>query len=295
MIPWLVKHQGVSHQEAAEHFNISRAQLIQDLMLLTVTGIGQYANQQFDVDYENDRIYVRDGLGLDRPFTFDSTEASCLLLGIQALESIPEAVSGVNPNDLQMVRQKLQMAFPIESGINVINSDFDKELALIGEAISTKKMLEFDYWNDARDDLTSRLVAPFRLHTINQISKLDAYDSQRGWRTYRVSNMKNIRLSKSVFTETSQSFQEMNTFEVDIAVPSSSLHLLENFSVLKRKSNKDNTTNATILISQTNWLARQVLASGCTITILNPQNVAEEVTKFINNARSAYPRPTGSK
>lgn len=290
MVPWLLKNQGISHQEVADHFQISKAQVLQDMMLLTVTGVGQFANQQFDVDYENDRIYVRDQLGLDRPFKFDSTEASCLLLGLQSLENIPKDISGFDVEEIQSVRERISSAIPINAGIHVVQTELDNEIALIAEAITEGKRITFNYWNDARDDVTPREVSPLRIYTINQIPKLDGYDHLKGWRTFRIQNMDQILKTAKVNDFNGDIFQPMNTVEVEISLPLKSSHLLEHFLVVKRKAISDSSVKATIRISEPLWLARQVLASGCTIEVLSPANVVETVDSYVASARSVYPK-----
>lgn len=290
MVPWLLKNQGISHQEVADHFNISKAQVLQDVMLLTVTGIGQFANQQFDVDYENDRIYVRDQLGLDRPFRFDSTEAACLLLGLQSLENIPQEISGVNHHEIESVRTKLIEAIPIHSGIYVVKPDLQAELDLIADSLKRGKRISFTYWNDARDDVTTRTVSPLRLYTVNQVPKLDAYDHDKGWRSFRVQNMDCIEISDLPISIETQSFEPMNLVDVEIKVPFSSIHQLENFIVAKQRTLGSDFVQALVKISEPMWLARQVLASGCKIQVVSPEDVKVKVDEYVQSARSAYPK-----
>lgn len=290
MVPWLLKNQGISHQEVADHFNISKAQVLQDVMLLTVTGIGQFANQQFDVDYENDRIYVRDQLGLDRPFRFDSTEAACLLLGLQSLENIPQEISGVNHHEIESVRTKLIEAIPIHSGIYVVKPDLQAELDLIADSLKRGKRISFTYWNDARDDVTTRTVSPLRLYTVNQVPKLDAYDHDKGWRSFRVQNMDCIEISDLPISIETQTFEPMNLVDVEIKVPFSSIHQLENFIVAKQRTLGSDFVQVLVKISEPMWLARQVLASGCKIQVVSPEDVKVKVDEYVQSARSAYPK-----
>lgn len=290
MVPWLLKNQGISHQEVADHFNISKAQVLQDVMLLTVTGIGQFANQQFDVDYENDRIYIRDQLGLDRPFRFDSTEAACLLLGLQSLENIPQEISGVNHHEIESVRTKLIEAIPIHSGIYVVKPDLQAELDLIADSLKRGKRISFTYWNDARDDVTTRTVSPLRLYTVNQVPKLYAYDHDKGWRSFRVQNMDCIEISDLPISIETQTFEPMNLVDVEIKVPFSSIHQLENFIVAKQRTLGSDFVQALVKISEPMWLARQVLASGCKIQVVSPEDVKVKVDEYVQSARSAYPK-----
>jgi proteasome accessory factor C len=297
MVPWLVKHPGVSHEEAALHFGISKDQLIQDLMLLTVTGIGQYPNEQFDLNYSDGRIYVVDQLGLDRPFTFDSTEAACLLLGLDSLASLPSEVSGFNQKEIVALIDRIKESMPLSDGVDAIQNDeeVDQKLSDIASAIAQGVKLGFEYWNDARDDVTYREVSPLRITTINQTSKLDAYQSDKGWRSFRVANIDSLKILPSPADFEGQEFAPMKTIEVDLVVPTRMHHLLESFSVVKRKKIDSLTTAVKVRIAQPVWLARQVLSSGCAIEIVGPQEIKTQVEQYVELARSAYPKTANNK
>ena len=297
MVPWLLKHPGISHEEAADHFAITKDQLVQDLMLLTVTGVGQYANEQFDLDYSDGRIYVVDQLGLDKPFTFDSTEAACLLLGLDSLANLPTEVSGFTQSDILAVRDRISQSVPINSGVNAVIADegTDQVLAEIARAISEGLKITFNYWNDSRDDVTQREVSPLRISTGNQHSRFDGYEAGKGWRTFRVEHIDTLLVTTEPVDFANESFEPMKTFEVDIEVPTKMHHLLETFSVVKRRKLDEFLIAVRVRIAEPRWLARQVLASGCAIKVVAPAEVASQVESIVQEARSAYPRKSNSK
>lgn len=296
MVPWLVRHPGISHQEVADHFQISREQMLQDVMLLTVTGIGQFANQQFDVDYSDDKIIVHDQLGLNRPFSFDSTEAACLLLGLEALANLPSELSGFESSEVKSVREKIVDSIPLASGVNAVQEHLQSEelLTEIANAIKAEKRISFNYWNNARDDVVRRTVSPLRIYTVNQSSKLDAFEHGKGWRSFRIANIDSLKLLNDS-VEFESTFSPMETFAVEIELPIKMHHLLEVFSVEKRKSTDTKTLRATVRIAEPMWLAKQVLASGCAIKVLAPEDVRSQVETLVLAARSAYPRNSKAK
>lgn len=296
MVPWLVRHPGISHQEVADHFQISREQMLQDVMLLTVTGIGQFANQQFDVDYSDDKIIVHDQLGLNRPFSFDSTEAACLLLGLEALANLPSELSGFESSEVKSVREKIVDSIPLASGVNAVQEHLQSEelLTEIANAIKAEKRISFNYWNNARDDVVRRTVSPLRIYTVNQSSKLDAFEHGKGWRSFRIANIDSLKLLNDS-VEFESTFSPMETFAVEIELPIKMHHLLEVFSVEKRKSTDTKTLRATVRIAEPMWLAKQVLASGCAIKVLAPDEVRSQVETSVLAARSAYPRNSKAK
>ncbi len=270
--------------------------MLQDVMLLTVTGIGQFANQQFDVDYSDDKIIVHDQLGLNRPFSFDSTEAACLLLGLDALANLPFELSGFEASEIKSVREKIVDSIPLASGVNAIQEHLQSEelLSQIASAIKAEKRISFNYWNNARDDVVRRTVSPLRIYTVNQSSKLDAFEHGKGWRSFRIANIDSLEvLEDSV--EFESTFTPMETVAVEIELPIKLHYLLEVFSVDKRRNTDKKTMRATVRIAEPMWLAKQVLASGCAIEVLAPDAVRSQVETLVLAARSAYPRNSKAK
>ncbi|MEN9693380.1 MAG: hypothetical protein RLZZ330_1024 [Actinomycetota bacterium] len=296
MVPWLSQHQGISHQEVADHFEITLEQTIQDLMLLSVTGVGQYANQQFDVDYTGNKVRINDPLGLDKPFSLDSTEAACLLLGLDSLAQLPVQVTGFESEEIENLRNRIAKAVPLSEGVEVLPEELqESEIhSLIANAIAEQKQISFDYWNDGRDDVIRRTVSPSRLYTINQKSRVDALEHGKGWRSFRLENIDSLVVEKTdaVFD---LPYEPMKTTEVEIEVPVAHMHVLENFTVVKRRKATKTLVVATVRVNDPRWLSRQILATGCAIKILSPNEISIKVDDYISQARSAYPKKNNSK
>ena len=68
LLPWLYAHNGVSVEDARAEFGRTEKEFYDDLTLLTLVGVGQYATEQFEIDWHDGNIYVHDNLGLDRAF-----------------------------------------------------------------------------------------------------------------------------------------------------------------------------------------------------------------------------------
>lgn len=291
MVPWLVQHQGISHQEVADHFQISIEQTVQDLMLLSVTGIGQYANQQFDIDYTGNKVKINDPLGLEKPFSLDSTEAACLLLGLDALAQLPTQITGFEAIDIENLRNRIAKAIPLSAGVDVLPEQLQEtEIhSSIATAISNQKQISFDYWNDGRDDVIRRKVSPSRMYTINQKSRVDALEHGKGWRSFRLENIDSLIIedSEAVFD---LPYEPMKTTDVEIEVPAAHMHALENLNVVKRRKVTKNLVVATIRVNDPRWLSRQILATGCAIRVISPNEVASAVSDYITEARTAYPK-----
>ena len=96
---WVSRHDGATIEEAAAHFHVSVDQLSADVERLWMTGLpGQAPGDLVDfsaTDYENGRLRLNEGLGLERPVRLSRDEAISLLLAARVLRRVvytdPEA------------------------------------------------------------------------------------------------------------------------------------------------------------------------------------------------------------
>ena len=69
LVPWLLDHQGVPVEQAAETFGVTPAQLEADLALLFVCGTpGHLPDDLIDADWEDGRIFLTNAESLARPW-----------------------------------------------------------------------------------------------------------------------------------------------------------------------------------------------------------------------------------
>jgi proteasome accessory factor C len=91
LVPWLRANDGITIEQAAEHFGVSADQLTTDLWQLIVCGIPGYGPDQLvDIQFwDDDRIHVIDAIALDRPLRLTGEEVAALHVALRVLAQVP--------------------------------------------------------------------------------------------------------------------------------------------------------------------------------------------------------------
>lgn len=290
LLPWLHRNSGVSIEEAALEFGRTEKEFVEDLTLLTLVGIGQYATEQFEISWHDGHIYVRDNLGLDRAFRFDAMEAACLLLGLELIEQLADAEDGFTEADVESLRAKLTAALPNNPVIHVVEDDEVEGLIdLIGDALTSRKQLTFTYSNSARDDHTARIVSPLRLVAASAEPSLQAWCHTSGaWRSFRLDRMSQVALLDSANAAPDSEFISMPTVDVTIQLPAHRQELLEQFTVVGEPSISSEGVTAVVAIAAPQWLARLCQSAGGAVTVVGPDVIRTEVLQLLDIAAAAY-------
>ena len=108
MLPYAIRHPGVTVDELAERFGVTRSDLIADLNLVFLCGLPGYGpGDLIDVDLEGDRVEVRMADYFSAPLRLTPAEALILHAGGAAISKLP----GMEKADaLQRALEKLEQA-----------------------------------------------------------------------------------------------------------------------------------------------------------------------------------------
>lgn len=165
VLPWIVQHQGATVDEICERFGMRRDDLLADLEFVFVNvGLHPFTPDMLaDVEFEDDRVYVRLGDYFTRPLRLTHTEALTLLAAGRALADRP----GNDPDGtLQRAVEKLATALgtAAEGVVEVELGDADPEVfTALQDALARRRRVEIDYYTYSRDESSSRRVDPYRV------------------------------------------------------------------------------------------------------------------------------------
>jgi proteasome accessory factor C len=207
LVPFLMEHESISVQEAADHFGVKPEQIREAVELIAVSGIpgetGQYQHGDlFDLawdDFEdNDQIVLTNLVAIDDAPRFSGREAAALIAGLQYLSALPE---NADRSAIATLMTKLSRgASALPSQVAVEDSETDTTLALIRESVAAGVQIEFDYLN-SRGEHERRRVDPLR------IESMDADWYLRGWchlreavRTFRLDRIGNPEITSEPIT-----------------------------------------------------------------------------------------------
>ncbi len=166
MVPWLLRHQGVSLTAAAQYFEITQEQLIQDLELLFVCGLpGHLPDDLIDAEWETGHIYLGNAASIAQPLRLSTDEAAALLVALQALAEVP----GIGDRAaVTSALAKLQEATGAATMDDCLRIDVQPAqqpaiLRCCEQSLREQRRLRLEYLVPHRDHVTAREVDPIAL------------------------------------------------------------------------------------------------------------------------------------
>jgi proteasome accessory factor C len=193
LVPFLIEHERIGVQEAADHFGVRPQAVREAVALIAVSGIpgetGQYQHGDlFDLAWddfeENDQIVLTNLVAIDDAPRFSGREAAALIVGLQYLSALPENADRTAIASLMTKLARGASALP--SQLAVAGSESDATLALIRQSVSAGMRIEFDYLN-ARGEHERREVDPLRVESVDADWYLRGWDHVReALRTFRL-------------------------------------------------------------------------------------------------------------
>jgi proteasome accessory factor C len=193
MVPWLLAHQGVAVDEAADQFGITRAQLEADLALLFVCGTpGHLPDDLIEAEWEDGRVYVGNADAIARPRRLTVDEALTLMVGLRALAANP----GITERDAVLgALAKLAAATgtigEASTRVQVTLDDAagQQVLADARRAVQERRRVRLEYHALGRDEVSVRDVDPMR------VVNLDSHWYLEGW-CHRAGDARIFRLDR---------------------------------------------------------------------------------------------------
>jgi len=283
LVPWLAAHSGVSKADAARHFGLTVAQLESDLQLITFTGPGMYGGELVDIAFEDETITVYDHQGLNRPLDLSADESATLLVGLHALQQLPDIDAGL----VAQVIDKLAAYAGAEADLDV-HVRANPQAATIADALSQGRDVEFTYIHPIRDDATERTVTPLSVITRNGVDYLNGWcRTAGGRRTFRLDRMRACAVGEpSLPVPDEVDDPSLGSGQAVVEVSAAAEHLLERVpcTVLERGT----TVRARVDYADERWLATWVAVGGGALRVIEPAGVAEAVAARVQTALDAY-------
>jgi proteasome accessory factor C len=308
LVPYLMDHDRVSVQTAAEHFAVSEEQIRDAVRLIAVSGIpGETTAYQpddlFDIawdDFEdNDQIVLTNLVAIDDSPRFSGREAAALIAGLQYLSALPENSDRSAVATLAAKLARGASAMPVQVAVEATATD--ATLALIREAVATGRQLQFDYVN-SRGEHERRHVDPLRVESV------DADWYLRGWchlrealRTFRIDRISDPTLTDEAIAYRAQDVPipdalfegSPDDVEVELAIAAAALPLVADYLPEggATRSSGD-IVHARIRVSHLHVLKR--LASGLPgmVTVTGPEEARRLVADWAAAGAARYDEAT---
>jgi proteasome accessory factor C len=296
VVPFVSKHQGLTVAEVAEAVGCSKAELLEELDLLTLVGRPPFQPDDFiDIYVEEDRVYLELDQRLSAPPRLTAAEGVALAAAAALLKP---ASGGALASGLQ----KLENVLPPQALIRYrdmarlldVSADGPDSLATISQAILEHRELELEYISVGKGEREQRRVHPLELFSHRGQWYLQAFCTTRqSERLFRVDRMGQVTLTATHFAAPAESERQVpgdGNSERPVTVCFSrqwAAYQLERFgesAVLQG----DGSVLVTVPGDSERWLTRWVLSFGGNAWVVEPawarEAVARAAAQVLQNA-----------
>lgn len=283
LVPWLRANDGITIEQAAEHFGISADQLTTDLWQLIVCGIPGYGPDQLvDIQFwDDDRIHVIDAIALDRPLRLTGEEVAALHVALRVLAQVPGTH---DRHALVSAMAKLEQAGAPPVPINVQVSIDASVRSAIDTAVSQAQWLLIEYAAADGDQITQRRVQPLNTYAVDDRVYLHAWcEVATDVRTFRLDRIHTAAvIDEPAGVEPSQvtttiSITPENTQVARIAIDPQAAWIFDTEDVEPVTTSPGETPQALVRFASLDWLVRWVLGHGGRVQVLEPDSAREAV------------------
>jgi proteasome accessory factor C len=271
IVPWVVANDGPTLDEISERFDYPADHLVADLndVLFMVGTYPHTPDQLIEVVIEEGRVWIHYAEYFARPLRLTADQALALVAASTGLLSVP----GADPDGpLARGLEKLAATLGVAPG-----SDLDVDLGQapadtldrIRDAIGDSRQLRIDYYAYGRDEVTERVVDPYRItHDRGHWYLLAHCNTADGERLFRIDRIRSLEVLPSRFEPTDETM-EVSIFEprpddprVTLVLEPGATWVPEAFPAESVESLDDGRLRVVLAISAMPWLERLLLRLG---------------------------------
>lgn len=291
LVPYLLEMKVVTVAETAEHFDRTQHSVREAVQLIAVSGLpGEnafyQANDLFDIDWDafenDDTIVISHHVAIDDTPRLSAREAAALVTGLQYLTALPE--NRERPALAALTAKLAAGAGTVPAPLAVAESEVDDALALVREAISTNRRLEFDY-RTAQGERMRRAVDPLRVVSLGLDWYLQAFDHAReDLRNFRLDRMSEVVVSSAPVLDHSdidvpdRLFQPSPTdHAVVVDVVPAAIPWIADYLADSNRRDVDGRVRVTLRLAHFHGLKRLVAGLPGLVTVVAPDEARELV------------------
>lgn len=284
LVPYVLRNNGATVDEVSERFGITRTELVADLNLLFMCGLPGYGPGDLIEAYiDGDQVWIRMADYFARPMRLTPAEGLMLYAGGQALA----AVSGPDPA-LERAMEQLSKALTPGALERVsVGLETPKELAVVKEALESKRRLHLVYQSQSKDEVTERDVDPWALLLSEGRWYLLGYCHRvKDERIFRVDRMRSVlRLEEAaqipddfdLSQYDSVYFESENALTVTLDIAPRANWVCDYYPLLSQEPLDDGWIRIRLKAGGVAWLERLLLRLGPEARIIEPDSLREKL------------------
>ena len=285
LVPYINTHQGIALKDLAAVFEVSNAQMVNDLTTLWMCGLPGYTPLELmDLDFESGYVNISNAPTLAKPRSVTFDEGVALILGLDLLRA-------TIPTDRSDLLEKIDSLSARLSSIINLNSTFSVVApvnqgvsAAIDEALASRSSLEIEYHSMYRDEITQRTIFPIEIIQVEGQQYLSSYCySASDFRQFKLD-----RIQKAIVTQESKTIPEDAT---DTQRINSRLKVLKPTREIAERFSRQDLKAGSEFDFQTysqQWLERSILSSGDGVALLTPPEIRASIAQMAQSMLDRY-------
>lgn len=270
VLPWLMSQpDGAAIDDVCRRFDVTREQLLADLDVVWMVGVHPYSpDTMIDVEVDGDRVAVHFADWFRRPLRMTPDQALAVVATGRSLASLP----GADP-DGPLARAIAKVAGVLGVDPSTVEVDLGETTAatldVLRRGADERRQIELDYYTYGRDELTHRVVDPYRIYADQGQWYLEAYcHLSEAERIFRADRMRDTVLLDTTF-EPPVDIPELGIFRASPDTPRVVLDLTrdarwvaEQYPVESTEELPDGGVRVELAVSATAWLERLLVRLG---------------------------------
>ena len=285
LVPYINTHQGIALKDLAAVFEVSNAQMVNDLTTLWMCGLPGYTPLELmDLDFESGYVNISNAPTLAKPRSVTFDEGVALILGLDLLRaSIPTDRSDLLEK-IDSLSARLSSIINLNSTFAVIAPINQGVSAAIDEALASRSSLEIEYHSMYRDEITQRTIFPIEIIQVEGQHYLSSYCySATDFRQFKLD-----RIQKAIVTQESKTIPEDAT---DTQRINSRLKVLKPTREIAERFSRQDLKAGSEFDFQTysqQWLERSILSSGDGVALLTPPEIRASIAQMAQSMLDRY-------
>jgi proteasome accessory factor C len=293
-VPWILAHPGVTLAELAERFEVSEHELERDLELLPMCGLPPYtADRLIDVSVVDGAVEIRLAEYFERPLRLSPAEGFALLAAGRALLAVPGSDTA---GPLATALDKLDGVLGARGGL-AIEFGASHHLERLQTAAAGSERVEIDYYSFARDEMTTRVIDPWRVFHAFGAWYIAAWCHRAdGERLFRVDRVRAVRDTGEHFDPPQRTDDGRELVysprpddpRVTVSLDPSAEWVVESYPHESVTSRADGSLLVVLAVSELAWLERLLLTLGPAARVEAPAELRSLAADGARRLRRRY-------
>ncbi len=287
----LLQNEKVTAQELAQRFEVSHRTILRDIDSLALAGIPIVTTQG-----NNGGISIMNGYKLDKSLlTVD--ELQNIIIGLKGLGSvsktsnIEQLIQKLSPNSNAMVSLNDHIFIDLSS---YYKDSLSEKIKLIKQAISEKRLIEFDYYYDK--GIVKRKIEPYFIQFKWSSWYVFGWCCERdNFRLFKLNRLYQLLITDENFLTRPISIDEANSntgfseeYEAEFLFDKSvRFRLIEDYG-LNCYTETDEGLYLKLNYTNHSYIISWILGFGDKVTVLEPQDLKDELKQIAKNIFDKY-------